>query len=645
MRPVLGCGPLLLALAVFAVPATAQVVDYEIDVSLDPVEHRLRAVEKIRWTNSTAIATDELWFHLYLNAFAGSKTTFMREFGKDVLGGSANGAGQYGWVRIESLQLDDGTDLMPLLEFVRPNDGNQDDFSVARVTLPSVVPPGGVLLLELEFEAQLPWIIARTGFVDDFHLVGQWFPKIAVFEGEEGWNCHQFHASSEFFADFGSYEVTIEIPEDWVLGATGVEVARAPRSNERQSITYRAQRVHDFAWITAPADQMEVVEADFEPGRDVPMVWLDRARSLLGLSAAELELPPMKIRLILPRVQRALAPRMVRAARLSIAWFGLFYGSYPYAQVTVVSPPKGAEWAGGMEYPTFITTGASHLDEFPPYSWRSGLEAVTVHEFGHQYFQGLLASNEFEEAWLDEGLTSYAELECMTAIASDKLVPEIRPYSFWVLERLALVLPKVPITLGRNSWDYRHLWNYFLASYSKAAVTLRTVEGLVGRETMARGLRNYVEQFSYRHPTGADLEAVLSEVSGMDLGDFFAQTVAGDAEPDWGVAAVHHRRPEDAAGHNWDGEVWRVIDSQESSGNNDDRWLIEVDLVRHGDLVGAVEVELLWADGSSERRVWEGTGRWERWKFEGPNRLQQIVLDPEGRWALETRRANNYWRD
>ena len=94
----------------------------------------------------------------------------------------------------------------------------------SRVALPRIVEPGGVVELELEFEAQLPRIIARTGFVGDFHLVGQWFPKLAVFEGESGWNSHQFHATSEFFADFGSYEVTITIPEEWVIGASGIEV-------------------------------------------------------------------------------------------------------------------------------------------------------------------------------------------------------------------------------------------------------------------------------------------------------------------------------------------------------------------------------------------------------------------------------------
>ena len=226
----------------------AGTVDYEIEVSLDPAAHSLQASERVRWTNSTDAPTDEIYLHLYLNAFANSDTTFMRELHGSSLRNRVAQTDGWGWMRIDRMVLDDGTDLMPGLEFVRPDDDNPADFSVARVALPRVVVPGGVVELDLEFSAQLPRIIARTGFDGDFHLVGQWFPKIGVFEGEEGWNCHQFHASSEFFADFGAYRVSITLPEDWVLGATGIEVGNAPVDGGRRTVVYRAERVHDFAW-------------------------------------------------------------------------------------------------------------------------------------------------------------------------------------------------------------------------------------------------------------------------------------------------------------------------------------------------------------------------------------------------------------
>ena len=630
-------------------PVWAGVADYEIEVELDPGDHHLVGTERVRWTNPTDTPTDEVYLHLYLNAFSSSRTTFMRELGSRSLRDRVDNVGDRGWTRIDRLVTAEGEDLLPLLEFVRPDDGNPDDFTLVRVPLPREVQPRTSVEFEIHFEARLPWISARTGHVDDFHLVGQWFPKVAVFEGSDGWNAHQFHASSEFFADFGDYRVAMTVPEDWVLGATGVEVSETPLAGGQRRVVHRAERVHDFAWCTAPPDLMEVVETDFEPGRDVPVQWLEKARSRLGLSPAELELSPMHIRFLIPATQHPLVPRMVRAARLSVAWFGLHYGVFPYPQLTVVSPPWGAEEAGGMEYPTFITTGADRLDEIPPFSWSSDIETVTVHEFGHQYFQGMLASNEFEEAWLDEGLTSYAEIACMSDIVEDRLVPEIRTYPLWSAERLALGFDRVPLKVAQNAWDYRNRWRYFLASYGKTAVVLRTVEGLIGSDAMARGMRTYVERFSFGHPTGSDLVATLSEAGGYDLTRFFDQAIYSDATPDWGVLSVRHEKPEEVDGFTWDGGEWRPAEIPDAvadaAADHGEAWRIEVDLVRNGDFIGPVEVELTWDDGETERRPWESTERWVRWRFESDGRLEQVVVDPDGVWALETLRVDNYWRE
>jgi len=652
LRIATGFGLFLVALSAAAglgaatLPVDVDIVDYEIRVTLDPETHRLEGLETIRWTNRTDVATGELYFHLYLNAFASSQTSFMRELQRGSLRHKTEHGGDWGWTQVSRLVFDDGSDLLPEVEFVRPDDGNQDDFTVIRVPLPRAVEPGGVVELELEFEAQLPWIIARTGFVGDFHLVGQWFPKLAVFEGERGWNRHQFHASSEFFADFGSYEVSMTIPEDWVIGATGIEVQSGMPEAGQRTVVYRAERVHDFAWCTAPPDLMEVVETNFEPGRDVPMSWLERASDLLDMGAADLELPPMQLRLLVPVEQKKMVPRMVRAIRLSVAWFGLFYGAYPYPQLTIVSPPVGAEEAGGMEYPNFIATGTDRLDAYPPFSWSSDIEAVTVHEYGHQYFQGLLASNEFEEAWLDEGVTSYAEISCMTAIAADDLVPEIASFDYWGSERMSLATPRLPVTVARKAWEHRRRWIYYLASYTKAALVLRTVEGLIGPENMARGMRAYFERYRFRHPSGGDLVEVLSEAADQDLGPFFDQAIYGDASADWAVHSVRHRRPRPADGFNWDGERWSELEEDRSAEETtDDSWQVDLLLARRGDFVGPVEVELRWSDGTTERRSWDSRSRWVRWHLEGSSRLEQVVIDPDVVWVLETNRADNYWRD
>jgi hypothetical protein len=634
--------PWLIGSLLLAGGATAQdeTVRYEITVTLDPVDHRLEGTQRVRWTNRTGVPTSELWWHLYLNAFASTETTFMRE---RMAGRSWNhvaGDNGWGWVRVSRLELTDGTDLLPRFEFARPDDGNPEDFTVARVELPRPVLPGSSVELELSFEARLPEIVDRTGHAGDFHMIGQWFPKLGVFEGSSGWNCHQFHAASEFYADFGSYRVEVTVPRDWVVGASGVEVEREILE-DAERLVFAADKVHDFAWCAAPDSLMAVVEGEFDPGRDVPLVWLDRARRTLGLSAADLELPPTYLRLLVPRSQIALADRMLRSARLSLAWFGLLYGPYPYPQMTVVAPPPDGLRAGGMEYPTLITISGSRLLTVPPFSRLSWIEVVTVHEVGHQYFYGVVGSNEFEEAWLDEGLTSFAENECMAAIDADRLVPLWRPAGGWLWDRDRLGRYRLPLTVDQWAWRFRNLGAYGLATYHKTAVAMKSLQGLVGEDRFARAMRSYVERQRFRHARAGDLVAAFEEVTGDNLGWFFEQALRRDVDVDWSVLGVRHTRSAGARGMEWVDDRWRDRGAPAEEGGG---WTVTVEIGRRGEFVGPVEVSLSFADGRRERRSWDGQDRWTRWQLSSDERLTQVMVDPEGVWALETNRDDNYWR-
>jgi hypothetical protein len=249
------------------------------------------------------------------------------------------------------------------------------------------------------------------------------------------------------------------------------------------------------------------------------------------------------------------------------------------------------------------------------------VETVVVHEVGHQYFCGLLASNEFEEAWLDEGLDSYAELQCREAIAADKLAPTVRRGGLWTRERLGQSFVSSRFQIDQLSWEFQSPVQYYSASYGKTALTLRTLEGLLGAETFARAMRAYAERYRFRHPSGDDLFAVFSEVAGEDLGWYFEQAFRSDAMVDWGVLAVHHREGEPAGAP----------------------WSIDVDIGRHGDFAGPVSVQLEYEDGRRERRSWDGRARRVRWTLDTAQRLERVVVDPDAVWALETKRRDNYW--
>jgi len=674
---------ILLVAAMSPAAEPVDVLEYDIQVRLDPATHGLRGTEVVRWTNTASVSTDEIWWHLYLNAFASNRSTFMKEMGgsrRKLRGGSVDDP-HWGWTRITSLKLDDGTDLLPGLVFERPDDSNPDDFTVARTPLPEPVPPGGAVLLHLEFEAQLPRVIARTGWAGDFHLVGQWFPKPGVFENvgmrgrtTAGWNCHQFHASSEFYADFASWDVTVEVPEGWVVGATGVQTAdeklEEGTSRDRR-LTFHAEHVHDFAWTAAPGELMRVVEAEFEPGRDVPPAWLEQASELLQRSPAELELPPVHLRLVVPNDQVAMAERMLRSARFGLAWYGLWYGPYPYPQLTIVSPPVTATEAGGMEYPTFITTGASRWMLWPPASWMPLIEMVTIHEFGHQYFYGLIATNEFEQAWMDEGFNSFADASCSTAVMKGRLAPDLKAYDPWLGNRVSSLGSRYPIKVDRFAWDYRTRRDYSFASYTRTALFLKTLQGLAGPGPFARAMRTYAERWRFRHPGPEDFFATFNEVTGKDWGWFFQQAFESDTRVDFSVIKARQREKQAHEGFRWEGDQWKETAEDEDAGKDAGEdsagrpapapgatqdeggpeeagektktWEIAVHLGRRGSFRGPVEVELVWENGEKERRTWEAQERWTIWRLEGPERLDRVVVDPDGIWAVESHREDNYW--
>lgn len=205
-----------------------RVVAYSIDAELDPVKHTVRGKQQLTWRNRSAQPVCSVYMHLYLNAFEGPGSTFMTEQRASEQGFRSNVAtqdGEYGYIRLDKV-VQGGQPAK--WTFVQPDGGPKTDRSVIRIDLPQPVAPGGSTTLDIDFFDQLPRVVARTGYYGSFHLVGQWFPKIGVLElpGERGataprWNAHEFHLHSEFYADYGRYDVRITVPKGYTVGATG----------------------------------------------------------------------------------------------------------------------------------------------------------------------------------------------------------------------------------------------------------------------------------------------------------------------------------------------------------------------------------------------------------------------------------------
>jgi hypothetical protein len=308
----------VLAFAAFRAAAAQPVVIYDIKAGLDPEAKIVRGEERLTWLNATSRAVSNAPFHLYLNAFLNNRSTFMKESGR---GRTGRRDDEWGYCRVTGISLDGGEDLLPSLRYVQPDDANADDRTVMEVTLPREIGPGETATFLIEFESKLPRVVSRSGFNGKFFMVAQWFPKLGVLR-EDGWNCHQYHAHSEFFADFGRYRVEITTPPEYIVGAAGLRTARRRNADGTITVVHEQDRIHDFAWTACP----DFVEF----------------RKPFRLSEPRVE---TEMILLIHREHKRLLPRHLEALTHALTFYSRSYGAYPYPTITLVDPAPGAEGA------------------------------------------------------------------------------------------------------------------------------------------------------------------------------------------------------------------------------------------------------------------------------------------------------------
>ncbi len=658
-------GALAPALLIIALPATTrgerlpehslEAVDYRIGVHLDARTKQLQGTERLTWRNPSPEPVPDLWFHLYLNAFKNSESTFYRE-SEGRLRGDTMSKDKWGWIDVTSMRLTDGPDLLPHRTFEHPDDDNASDETVMRVPLPRPVPPGGSVSLDIAFTAQLPRVYARTGYVRDYYLVGQWFPKIGVYEpagtrgrAQGGWNCHQFHATTEFYADYGHFRVEITVPRSFVVGATGRRIDRRENPDRTSTYTYEQGDVHDFAWTADPG--FVEVKRTFSAEKDVTPAEYAETAQLLDRSGDEVRLSDVEITLLLQPQHVPQLERLVGAAKLAIKHFGLWYGRYPYPTLTIVDPATGGLGSGGMEYPTFITGGTSFLLNHWPFDRVHLNQEVIVHEYGHQFWYGLVGSNEFEEAWLDEGFTSYSTGRIMErGYGIDTSMGEVLGLRLGELEaaRVTNGTQRVFDAIRRPAWKYSSFGNYGFNSYARSDLVLRTLESRLGPRTMARVMRTYSERWRFRHPGSDDFYAVAQEVSGQDLRSFFRALVEETGLVDYEVSSVETEKVREPRGV-FDGKGRRetvledAAEKREKEADEKKTRVYESTVMvrRRGEVVLPVDVELVLEGVPPERRAWDGRDRWIRYEISRPERLLSARVDPDGRLPLDASWLNN----
>jgi hypothetical protein len=519
---------------------------------------------------------------------------------------------------------------------------------VARVTLPSAVGPGGAVSVEITFRAQLPEVFARSGYKRDYYLVGQWFPKLGVYEpagmrgrATGGWNCHQYHANSEFYADYGVFKVDITVPSRFVVGATGVRKGRVVNQDDTVTYFYEQADVHDFVWTADP--NFIRVKRTFTPAREVSAEEYARTAARLGRTLDEVKLSDVEITVLMQPAHMPQLEKHVDAAKAGLKYFGLWYGRYPYQTLTVVDPPQDASGSAGMEYPTLITAGTSYAQNFAPMSGVRGVEMVTVHEFGHQFWYGMVGNNEFEEAWLDEGVNTYSTgLVMEKAYGADQSMGQFLGMRIGEMDLVQAVLTSNKTdVIAKPAWGYGGDYSFY--AYQKPGAVLRSLHHILGDETMGRVMRTYHERWRFRHPGTADFFAVVNEVSGRDMTWFLQQAIYGGHVLDYAVDAVSSVPAPKALGvFERNGKKETVNPSKndteaKTNGPFESRVLVR----RLGDFVAPVEVAFKFEGKPVERVTWDGRDTFKRFVMVRPEKLEWAAVDPDRKLVLDAHWINN----
>lgn len=591
-------------------PLSSRLTGYKIKADLHTGSSVVYGEMEAFWVNSSQDIVPDVRLHLYLNAFRNAKSTFYKEFNGEL----PETEDQNGWIEILSISDDDGIDLAPSMSFISPDDGNPDDRTVLKIDLPEPAGPGDTVFLNVSFESKLPMLSFRTGYIDDYFFVAQWFPKFGVYESAGmryaltgGWNCHQFHAHSEFYSNHSVYDVKISVPENYIVGSCGLLMGTDEKEEGMKTFSFRAEDIVDFAWTAWPG----YVE------------YTDKWNHV-------------NITLLIPEERKNQVQRQLTAVKNALEYFDSHVGPYPWPHLTLVDPPLKGNGAGGMEYTTLFTSLSS--DIMP--SFIHFPEMVTIHEFGHAYFMGIMASNEFEEPWLDEGVNTFWEERIMDHYygkSSGMIDLPFFKVADKTLSRFSyLMSEKRQVVSNREySWNYPHN-TYSMMSYNKTATILFTLMGITGEETMNEIFREYYKKWAFRHPSGKDFIAVVNEVVtrlhgdkfGNDMNWFFDQTLYGTGLCDYKVEGFYNGRSSEA-------------ENDLTAEGGDLLYNAVVRLERPGEIVLPVEVLVHFENGNEVMEYWDGKERHKDYTYTNVPKVEWVKVDPDYKIPMDINQINN----
>ncbi len=603
-------------------PWSPRIANYDMELTFDPEQKNISCKELLTWNNPSTDTIYELQFHIYQNAFKNTRSTFMKERGffSDMLSETATNCG-WSWVDIQSISDEHGHDLKQTMEYIQTDDDNNTDQTVLSLTLPTPIMPGGSIKVNLNWKSKIPLTMPRTGYNKDYFFMAQWFPKVGVYEpagtryATKGqWNCHQYHSRGEYYSDFGLYNVKITAPSNYVLGASGVLVEET-ETGDQKVWHFQAADVIDFTWTASP--HFVIVEEQWKDVTIKTMVYPERVHCV---------------------------DRYITAMKNALEYFDEHLAKYPYPIITVIDPPIHGIFSSGMEYPTLITGLSSCL---LPVGVRT-IETLAVHEFTHQFFMQMVASHEVEEPFLDEGFTTYYEGRILDHYYGSKtstidvLGVTVGNIELNRADYFGMPNPKIAEN-ARRSWQYKD-GGYGEISYNKTAIWLRTLEGIVGIETMDEIMQIYFQNWKFKHPCATDFIDVANEVVrkkhgtafGEDLQWFFDQVIYETVICDYSIASIQNNPTYEEAGYIDDFENCTLPEELEG-----DQFKAKATVHRLGEMQLPVEVLIHFDDESSVLEKWDGLDRSISFEYISKKKIVSAEVDPERKIYIDKNFINN----
>ena len=576
-----------------------QRADYVIEARLDPASGRVTGSETITYANRSPDTLRSVLLHLEQNVFAPGARRNRRA---PVTGG----------IEVSGLRVDGRP-----VEGRHPGRGYYEALTLLEVPLPAPLPPGGRTTVEASWSFTVPPAPTfRTGNLDgEVFAVAQWYPRVAVYDDVDGWDATLYLGDGEFYLEYGDFDVSLTVPEGWLVGATGTlrnpQEVLSPEAARRLALAQRVDTV--VRVVDSPMLEAGRATADASGGwltwrftaedvRDVAFAasdaWVWDAVRVAATDAGRPagEEPALAMALYRPRF--GAWREAARYAAFTVERMSDWIGPYRYPRLTITEGP-----VGGMEYPMLVFN--------PSTDDPRALASVTIHESAHQWFPMMVGSHEARYAWMDEGFVSHFD-----ELALAELLGEAPPRWGETGSYLRVAGTEDEVPLMRPTDLVSPYGARTLAAYTKPAVVLGALRGVVGDSVFAAAFRDYFASWQLRHPRPWDFFATVERHAGRDLDWFWRPLFYETDVLDHAVAGVEK-----------DGGGSTVV------------------LRSLGGVVLPTPLELTMADGTVRREwvpaeTWLAVGREHRLAV--PGDVQRVVLDPGGRFP-DVDRSNNAW--